>query len=92
MKDDSLVYRCITSQQLGVRSFKDQRRKVNRLVAKYVDVEGIEYRKSFEIGQSDGYPFVPYSGTLKQLNEAKYQWEKDGKFTAELLERLSNKK
>lgn len=56
-----------------VRSWRDNRNIVNRVLVEYEDVETSEpYRKSFEAkGKKPTYPEV---GTHEQLNALKYQW------------------
>jgi hypothetical protein len=53
-------------------SVKDQRRRVNYVLAAYRGEDGHEYRKGFE---SYGEPVVPESGTHDSLNAMKRQWE-----------------
>lgn len=56
-------------------SIGDNRRKVNYVLAAYLDDVNQEYRKSFE---SYNEPIVPNSGTHTQLNSLQYQWKSKG--------------
>lgn len=55
-----------------VRSFKDRRVKVFRVVAEYLGLDGKFYRKSFE--KRGGWPFILSEGTNEELNTKQYQW------------------
>ena len=44
----TLHFKAIENESFNVRSFKDKRKKVNRIITSYLDNNGIEYRKSFE--------------------------------------------
>ncbi len=77
-----LTARSIVKEEKHVRSFHDQRRRVNRIIVSYRGEDGEEYRKSFE-SAPDRLPFVPASGTHEQLEAAKYQWTEEGMAAAQ---------
>ena len=86
MTDKDLAFRGVVKRERRKRSFHDRRVFVYRVIAKYVDVNGDEYRKGFEVRQTDtSEPIVPVYGTSDQLNKAQYQWTPDGRFEAQLL-------
>ena len=47
-----LYLKAIENETFNVRSFKDRRKKVNRIIVSYLDDTGAEYRKSFEFTKS----------------------------------------
>ena len=53
-------------------SVNDRRRRVFYVLAAYTDLEGFEYRKSFE--SYDQNPTVPPRGSHKQLNALAIQY------------------
>ena len=62
----------IVKEESSARSFKDERRRVNRTTAEYFGDDGHPYRRAFE---SYGTPVVPESGDTGTLAMTQYQWE-----------------
>lgn len=62
----------IVMERFGVRSSRDQRKRVNCVTAEYIDADGLVYRKSFE-SRTDRQPTIPTSGTHAELQAVKYQ-------------------
>jgi len=50
-----LSFSKVIREEMGVKSFKDKRKKVNRLVCEFVDSDNNEYRKSFEFPLNYSY-------------------------------------
>jgi len=66
-----LTFESTVTAEINVKSWKDNRIKVNRTIASYRGEDGYEYRKSFE---SKCVPKVPSQGTHQELNNLKYQY------------------
>ena len=53
----------IIKESFNVRSNKDRRKKVNKIIASYLDNTGIEYRKGYEFDTITSYDnmikFIP---------------------------------
>ncbi len=76
--NQTLVYQKQVNRGLHVRSRKNLRKWVNRVIAEYRDEEDGQICKlSFE-SMLSCEPIVPRAGTMEQLLAAQYQWEQEG--------------
>lgn len=68
-----LYFHSVAHEEFNVRSSKDNRVKVDRVIIAYKDEQGNEYRKSFEAkGREPEYPKgITYH---EQCNRIKYQY------------------
>lgn len=48
------IFKSISKEEYNVKSFKDRRKRVNRLIARYF-MDGDEYRKYFEFSVATNY-------------------------------------